>query len=95
MDNQSLDFGRAFRLLRAAVNIRQCELAEGLSIKASQVSLIESNKRRPSVETVEEVARFFCVRPDVVTILATPSGNVGELDERAKACALTELLRTR
>jgi XRE family transcriptional regulator, fatty acid utilization regulator len=50
------DYGRAFRIIRAAFGLRQSELAERMPVTASQLSLIESGKRQPSLRVVNGLA---------------------------------------
>lgn len=77
-----MDYAKAFRILRAAFGLRQAELAERLSIGASQLSLIESGRRRPSLKTVDELARALGVPKALVVLLASEPG---QLDRQANA----------
>lgn len=65
------DYARAFRIVRAAFGLRQTDLAERMQILASQLSLVEAGKRRPSLRTVEALARAVDVPPALVALLAS------------------------
>jgi transcriptional regulator with XRE-family HTH domain len=68
---QSADYGKAFRVIRAAFGLRQSELAERLPITASQLSLIEAGKRQPSLRVVDSLARAVGVPAALIALLAT------------------------
>jgi len=69
----------------------QAELAERLSIGASQLSFIESGKRDPSVKVLEEISTALQVPPHLLTLLASETEdiedprNVGQISEMANA----------
>jgi transcriptional regulator with XRE-family HTH domain len=86
-----MDYGKAIRICRTAYGLTQTELAERLSIGASQLSLIEAGKRQPSLKVLDEVSGTLGVPPHLLTLLASdPSdiddpNNAGEVSELAKA----------
>jgi transcriptional regulator with XRE-family HTH domain len=73
------DYGKAFRIIRAAFGLRQSELAARLPITASQLSLIEAGKRQPSVRVVDGLAAAVGVPSALITLLAS---NVNEFNAR-------------
>lgn len=64
------DYGRAFRIIRAAFGLRQSELAARMAISASQLSLIEAGKRQPSIRVVKALADAVGIPTALVTLLA-------------------------
>src|SRR5687768_11308047 len=66
-----MDYGKAIRVVRTAHGLSQAELAERLSISASQLSLIESGKRQPSVKVLDEVSAVLRVPPHLLMLLAS------------------------
>ena len=72
------NYGKAFRIIRAAFGLRQSELAERMPISASQLSLIEAGKRQPSLKVVNALARAVRVPAALVTLLASTAQEVEE-----------------
>jgi transcriptional regulator with XRE-family HTH domain len=85
-----MKYGRAIKIVRAAYGLSQSALAERLSIGPSQLSLIEANKRQPSVRVLHEVSAALDVPPHLLTLLAsTPE----DLDENSDPKHVTEVAR--
>ena len=72
------NYGKAFRIIRAAFGLRQSELADRMPISASQLSLIEAGKRQPSLKVVNALARAVRVPAALVTLLASTAQEVEE-----------------
>lgn len=51
--------GEALRLIRVFHDCKTSELAKALSISASYISEIESNKKTPSLDTLKKYADYF------------------------------------
>jgi transcriptional regulator with XRE-family HTH domain len=75
------DYGKAFRVIRAAFGLSQSELAERLPVSASQLSLIEAGKRQPSVRVVEALAAAVGVPTALVSLLASPTEALANTSE--------------
>ena len=81
------DYGKAFRIIRAAFGLRQSELAERMPITASQLSLIEAGKRQPSLRVVNGLAEAVGVPSALIALLAStlsevesrPQDDIGDL----------------
>ena len=71
------NYGKAFRIIRAAFGLRQSELADRIPISASQLSLIEAGKRQPSLRVVSALAQAVGVPPALVTLLASTEADIG------------------
>lgn len=66
-----MDFGRAIRVLRAARNLSQKELAQRTGLDPSYISLLEKNRRTPSVDTIQSLASVLEVPPYLLTLIAS------------------------
>lgn len=85
-----MDYGKAVRICRTAYGLTQAELAERLSIGASQLSLIEAGKRQPSLKVLNEVSAALGVPPHLLTLLAS---DVADIDDPKNASEITELAK--
>jgi transcriptional regulator with XRE-family HTH domain len=70
------DYGKAFRIIRAAFGLKQSELAERMPITASQLSLIEAGKRQPSVKVINALAVAVGVPAALISLLASTEKDV-------------------
>jgi transcriptional regulator with XRE-family HTH domain len=70
------NYGKAFRIIRAAFGLRQSELAERMPITASQLSLIEAGKRQPSLRVVNALASAVGVPTALISLLASTANDV-------------------
>jgi transcriptional regulator with XRE-family HTH domain len=78
-----MNYAKAIRIARALADISQRELARRVSIDASLVSMFESGKRTPSLETLEKIAATLGVPFHLFTLLATEPKNVQGADSEA------------
>ena len=65
------NYGKAFRIIRAAFGLRQAELAGRMPVTASQLSLIEAGKRQPSLKVVDALAAAVGIPSALVSLLAS------------------------
>jgi XRE family transcriptional regulator, fatty acid utilization regulator len=84
------DYAKAFRIVRAAFGLQQAELAARMPITASQLSLIESGKRQPSVKVVNALASAVDIPTALITLLASSGTDMGaktddEISDLARA----------
>src|SRR5688500_5404386 len=70
------DYGKAFRIIRAAFGLTQSELASRMPISASQLSLIEAGKRQPSLKVVNGLAQALGVPAPLISLLASTETDV-------------------
>lgn len=87
------NYGKAFRIIRAAFGLRQSELAERMPITASQLSLIEAGKRQPSVRVVDGLASAVGVPAALISLLASDPEDVGAQSNEDIADLSRALLR--
>ena|SRR5215469_9915178 len=78
-----MNYPKAIRIARALADISQRELARRVSIDASLVSMFESGKRTPSLESLEKIASALGVPFHLFTLLATESKDVRTTDSEA------------
>ena len=83
-----MNFGRAIRIVRTAQGLTKAQLAERLTIGASYLSLIEAEKRKPSLQVLEEISTALLVPPHLLTLLAS---DAGDLDDPKNARHVAEL----
>jgi len=65
-----MDYGKAIRIGRAIAGLQQKELAELAGVDPSHISLIEFGKRKPSLDTVEKLAKALQIPDHLLTLLA-------------------------
>ena len=85
-----MNYGRAIKMVRSASGLTQSALAERLSIGASQLSLVESGKRQPTVRVLGEIAEVLRVPPHLLTLLGS---NLEDLNQQADSKQIAELAR--
>ena len=85
-----MDYGRAIRIVRTAYGLTQTELAERLSIGSSQLSLVESGRRKPSLKVLDEVSNALGVPAHLLTLLASEPEDI---DDKRNAPEIAELAK--
>ena len=66
-----MKYGHAIKIVRTAHGLSQADLADHLSIGPSQLSLIEGEKRKPSLGVLEEIATALDVPAHLLMLLAS------------------------
>ena len=66
-----MKYGRAIRIVRTARGLSKVQLAKRLSVGASYLSLIEAEKREPSVKVIDEISTVLRVPPHLMALLAS------------------------
>jgi len=68
MENEEKkEFKDVFKKLRESKHISQAKLAEDLNMSAGIIGMYETGKRKPSYETLEQIADYFNVEIDYLT----------------------------
>ena len=85
-----MKYGKAIRICRAARGLSQKELAARAGIKPSYISLIEAEKRSPSLATLQKMATALRVPTHLIMILSAErddmaSGHFENLQEFSSA----------
>lgn len=86
-----MHYGRAIRIVRTAYGLSKAQLADRLSIGASHLSLIEAEKRQPSLRVLDEISTVLHVPPHLLTLLAS---DPGDLEDPKNAEQVSELARS-
>ena len=91
-----MDYGKALRIARAIAGLQQKELAQSADLDPSHISLIEMGKRKPSIGTVQKLAKALQIPEQLFALLAAEPADVDlrdpeELQRAAQALALLML----
>src|SRR5450759_88483 len=78
-----MNYSKAIRTARALADISQRELAGRILIDASLVSMLESGKRKPSLDTLEKIACALGIPFHLFTLLASEPCDVRGSDPEA------------
>ncbi len=65
-----MEYGRALKVCRAALELTQQDVAKKAQITTSYLSLIEGGKRSPSLATLERISKAMGVPTHLVMLLA-------------------------
>ena len=65
-----MNYGKALKIARAIAGLQQNELARLAHVNPSLISLIEKGRRRPSVNTIERLARALRIPGHLFALLA-------------------------
>jgi transcriptional regulator with XRE-family HTH domain len=87
-----MDYGKAIRVCRTAYGLTQAQLAQRLSIGASQLSLIEAGKRQPSLRVLGDVSNALNVPPHLLTLLASEPADIDNPKNAAEVAELAKAL---
>jgi len=78
MKHIDLTYSRAIRLAREIVGLSQLQLAKKADLTPSYVSLLESDRRTPSVKVMGRLAYALGTTPTMLSILASASPFLSE-----------------
>jgi transcriptional regulator with XRE-family HTH domain len=90
-----MNYPKAIRVARSLADISQGKLADRAEIDRSYLSLIESGKRQPSVETIEKIANALKIPFHLLTLLGSEEADVQKVSHEhiaSLSLALTKLL---
>ena len=90
-----MNYSKAIRVARSLADISQGELADRAEIDRSYLSLIESGKRKPSIETIEKIANALKLPFHLLSLLGSEETDVRKASHEQIASlslALTKLL---
>jgi len=90
-----MNYGKAIRIARSIADLSQGELADRSGLDRSYLSLIESEKRKPTVETLQDVSNALGIPFHLLTLLATEKEDTKRINEEqvlGLAKQLTQLL---
>lgn len=78
-----MDYSRAIRVARSLADISQNELAKRISLDPSLVSMLESGRRKPSLQTLEKIAEVLDIPFHLFTLLASEPSDLKDADPAA------------
>jgi len=84
-----MTLGNAIKLIRTARNVKQRDLASQLNVSPNYLSMLEANRRAPSVAFLKKIALELRVPSGLFLLWA--EGNTSGLSER-NAAKVRELL---
>lgn len=90
-----MNYAKAIRVARSLADISQGQLADKAEIDRSYLSMIESGKRKPSVETIERIAKALKLPFHLLSLLGSEEADVRKASHEHIAglsLALTKLL---
>jgi transcriptional regulator with XRE-family HTH domain len=90
-----MNYGKAIRIARSIANISQGTLADRSGLDRSYLSLIEGDKRKPTVETLQKISQALRVPFHLLTLLATEKKDAARINQEqvlGLAKQLTQLL---
>jgi transcriptional regulator with XRE-family HTH domain len=76
-----MKYGKAIRIARSIAGISQAKLAAQSGIDRSYLSLIESEKRKPTVETLRVISDSLKLPFHLLTLLATEKEDTKAVNE--------------
>jgi transcriptional regulator with XRE-family HTH domain len=65
-----MDYGKALRIARAITGLQQNELAKLAELDPSHISLIEKGRRKPSLGTMQKLAKALQIPEHLLMLLA-------------------------
>lgn len=94
-----MNYSKAIRIARSLADMPQRVLAERVDLDPSLISMLESGKRRPSLDTLEKIAGALELPFHLFTLLAAEqddikAGNPQELNQLAVGLAKLLLSRS-
>jgi transcriptional regulator with XRE-family HTH domain len=87
-----MNIGKAIRVIRAARNLSQKQLAEASGLDASYISLVEAGRRAPSGETVQAIAKGLRVPKYLLLLLGSDKEDLSEISTEQADVLARQLL---
>lgn len=76
-----MNYAKAIRIVRSIANITQKDLADRSGLDRSYLSLIEGNKRKPTIETIQVISDALKIPFHLLTLLATEKSDTKRINE--------------
>lgn len=87
-----MNIGKAIRVIRAARNLSQKQLAEESGLDASYISLVEAGRRAPTSEAVQAIAKGLRVPKYLLLLLASDKEDLREISTEQADMLAKQLL---
>lgn len=89
-----MNYAKAIRIARSAKNLSQQELANKVGLDASYISLIEKERRVPTVKTLKKISDALEVPFHLLTLLASDKDDLKNVSKTDAEKIGKELLHT-
>ncbi|WP_423172997.1 helix-turn-helix domain-containing protein [Stenotrophomonas maltophilia group sp. CASM56] len=76
-----MNVGQAIRLCRTQRGVSQSAIATRASCSVSYLSMLENNKRDPTLSTIAKIAEALHVPVGLLFVLAADQDELGDIDE--------------
>ncbi len=86
-----MNYAKAIRIARSIAGISQKKLADRTGLDRSYLSLIEGEKRKPTVDTIQSISNALNMPFHLLTLLATEKIDTTRIDEAQVLGLATEL----
>ncbi|MDO8452786.1 MAG: helix-turn-helix transcriptional regulator [bacterium] len=80
-----MKYGKAIRILRSARDLSQHELSKKADLDPSYISLIEKDKRVPTLDTLQKIVTLLDVPLYLFFLLAADKQDVNKLSPQKKS----------
>jgi transcriptional regulator with XRE-family HTH domain len=90
-----MNYSKAIRVARSLADLSQGELADRAEIDRSYLSLIESGKRKPTIETIEKISQALRIPFHLLSLLGSEEEDIQKANPaqiQSLSLALTKLL---
>lgn len=87
-----MNVGRAIRLCRVQRGASQGSVARQASCSVSYLSMLENNKRDPTLSTLAKVAHALQIPVGLLFFLASEQGDLGAIDEKTAGKLMQSVL---
>lgn len=88
-----MNYGKAIRTIRATKGWGQKDLADLLGVDKSYLSLLESNKRKPSADFLEKFCKRVKIPPHLFLLLSYEKNELGKLPKNESERLAKDLLQ--
>lgn len=88
-----MNYGKAIKIIRSAKDINQKELARLTNLDPSYISLIENNKRKPTLNTLEKISEELAVPIPLITFLSSEENELSHFSGEQMEKIGRELLK--
>lgn len=84
MESSTVNVGSAIRVCRIRQNASQTDIAQKANCSVSYLSMLENNKRDPTLSTLTKIADALGVPIGVLFVLAAEAKDLGSVDRKLK-----------
>jgi transcriptional regulator with XRE-family HTH domain len=82
LETLTMNVGQAIRLCRTQRNASQTDIAQRANCSVSYLSMLENNKRDPTLSTLTSIAGALRVPIGVLFVLAAETNDLGSVDKK-------------